>query len=182
MLNALPTFTTYQDSTIKLSILDNTMKRESKIQAIVAMLVLLFGYAALSKLKDWDESLQQWALQPVAREAVTWFAWGIPAMELLCCLLLVFDRTQRYGLYLALALMVLFTGYVGLALLGAWEQVPCSCGGVISGLGWGEHLLFNLFFTALTGAGLYLEKKQKRRRGVGRTSSTGEAAYPSGGR
>lgn len=158
------------------------MKRESKIQVIVAVLVLLFGYAALSKLKEWDASLQQLALQPVAREAVELFARGIPAVELLCCLLLVLERSRRHGLYLALALMVLFTGYVGLVLLGAWEQVPCSCGGVISSLGWEEHFVFNLFFTALAGAGLYLTEKQKWRSRTGRSASSGEAAYPSGGR
>jgi len=135
VLLPLPTFTPYPKRKTTPLRSGKTMERETIIQLAGALLVLLFGYAALAKLSEWEEFLQQLALQPVAREAVTLFAWGIPAVELFCCLLLVWERTRLQGLYLALGLMVLFTGYVGLVLLGVWEEVPCSCGGVISPLG-----------------------------------------------
>jgi hypothetical protein len=37
-----------------------------------------------------------------------------------------------------------FTGYVALVLTGIFGRIPCSCGGIVSALGWGEHLILNI--------------------------------------
>lgn len=72
---------------------------------------------------------------------------------------LVYESWRKAGLILSTALMAAFTGYVGIALLGAWEKLPCGCGSVISGMSWPEHFLFNLFFLLLSVSGLYLWHK-----------------------
>lgn len=86
----------------------------------------------------------------------------LPLLEILTILLLIGNRTNRYGIFMSTILMSLFTSYVGLALAGAWEKLPCGCGSVISGMSWTEHFIFNLAFLALSIAGIYLSNLQRR--------------------
>ncbi|MCK7559346.1 hypothetical protein MKQ70_32025 [Chitinophaga sedimenti] len=73
-------------------------------------------------------------------------AWAIPLIELAIALLLFIPRFRRVGLLAGGALMSFFTIYVGVSLLSG-EELPCSCGGVISQMNWTEHFFFNLFFS-----------------------------------
>ena len=79
--------------------------------------------------------------------------------------------TRRLGFIAAATLMLLFTFYIGYYLTFDKEQLPCSCGGVISGMTWTQHFFFNLFFTGLGIAGAVLEPSggpgsKSRRRGT----------------
>ncbi|MEB2778721.1 hypothetical protein SYJ56_25660, partial [Algoriphagus sp. D3-2-R+10] len=65
---------------------------------------------------------------------------------------------------LSVVLMILFTGYVTLVWLGFTERVPCSCGGVLSSLGWGEHLVFNLVFLGIAVWGVVREEHRDAQR------------------
>jgi len=40
-------------------------------------------------------------------------------------------------------------------------KLPCSCGGVIQKMTWGQHVIFNLFFTLLALVGIWLARKRK---------------------
>ncbi len=51
--------------------------------------------------------------------------------------------------------MASFTVYIGLVLTGLFGRVPCSCGGVLSSLGWEAHFLFNVCILALAVIGVY---------------------------
>lgn len=115
----------------------------------VALLILLFLYTALSKLLDFQAFHGQLLLQPFPRWSVVFLQWGLPAIELLACWLLLRRRTRLSGLYLSAALMAVFTGYIALVLSGAFGSIPCSCGGVLEQLSWEAHLLFNCFFVAI---------------------------------
>lgn len=128
-------------------------------EGITALLVLLFFYTALSKLLGFQAFRGQLLLQPFPEWALEYLLWGLPAIELVACGLLFFRGTRRYGLYLSTLLMAVFTGYVALVLLRFFGSIPCSCGGVLEQMGWGEHLAFNLFFLALaiTGTRLHLK-------------------------
>ncbi|GAB3832852.1 hypothetical protein GCM10028895_51130 [Pontibacter rugosus] len=155
-------------------------KVEIGTQLISLVLVVLWVYAAVSKLQEFEAFAVQLLRQPFPDGWAAVLVWALPGVELGAAALLVFRRTRGEGLLVSLGLLLLFTGYVGLAVAGVWEDLPCACGGILNSLGWGEHLVFNLIFTVLAGAGLYMWKKKKQRlRGRRRFR---EAAYRSGGR
>lgn len=114
-----------------------------------ALLILLFIYAAGSKLLSFPAFRGQLYNQSFPHGLADVLVYALPALELLAVCLLLFRRTQMAGLLLSLYLMLVFTGYIALVLLHFWNRVPCSCGGILSHMGWGSHLAFNLVFTAI---------------------------------
>jgi hypothetical protein len=88
--------------------------------------------------------------------------YALPPVELLAAVLLLFDRTQLAGFELSLGLMAAFTIYVGLAVFRVFNEVPCSCGGVINKMGWDGHFLFNIFFTLLAAFGFNITYRERR--------------------
>jgi putative oxidoreductase len=122
-------------------------KPKQLLQTIItSLLVLLWSYTALSKWAEPAEFAQSLASQPLPGQFSDMLFWMIPAAELLAAAMLLFPSTKRKGMLLSMVLLAAFTGYVSLALSGAFGQVPCSCGGALEGMGWKTHLLFNLFF------------------------------------
>ena len=97
--------------------------------------------------------------QPFPNWITPWLVWGIPLLEVLIVVLLIFDRTRLRGLYTSLVLMLAFTVYTVAVLLHAFKYVPCSCGGVIRKLTWPQHLFFNLFFVVISLLGIWLKKR-----------------------
>jgi len=75
-------------------------------------------------------------------------------------LALMFERTRLPGLIASFILMTLFTIYTGSVLLHFFAYVPCSCGGVIRKLSWPQHMVFNLFFVALSVLGIVLQRRK----------------------
>ena len=88
-------------------------------------------------------------------------SWLIPTIEMVIVMMLTIYSTRFYGLLSSLFLLIVFTMYIAGMLLSG-SHLPCSCGGVISRLSWKEHLVFNLFFMALSLAGIVLEKKESQ--------------------
>lgn len=111
------------------------------------LLVLLWGYAAFSKLAEYDRFVEQMLLAPVP--LMKFFGpllgWIIPAVELVLLGLLLWDRFRRMGLLFSLLLLLVFQGYILVMLLSGLD-LPCTCGGLISKLQWKEHLIFNAVF------------------------------------
>lgn len=126
------------------------------VRLIAAALVMLFCYTAVSKLYDVEEFRRQLANQELPGWVKGPLVWLIPGSELLFSLLLSFAVTRLAGLYGSAILMAMFTGYMALVYFGYFDRVPCSCGGVLRSMGFGVHLLFNLFFLALSLSGIYL--------------------------
>ncbi|MDB5153525.1 MAG: hypothetical protein JWR54_2276 [Mucilaginibacter sp.] len=129
---------------------------------IPALLILLFIYAAVSKLVDFDQFKAQMSNQTLPHEVTTVLIWTLPGIEMLAAILLAFERTRLAGFYLSGILMFLFTGYISLVLLDFFSRVPCSCGGIIKSLDWKMHLLFNLFFLLLIVLGIFIINRERR--------------------
>jgi putative oxidoreductase len=127
-----------------------------------ALLVLLFIYAAGSKLMDFPVFRGQLYNQAFPHGLADVLVYALPALELLAVCLLLFRRTQMAGLLLSLYLMLAFTGYIVLALLHFWDRVPCSCGGILSRMTWGSHLAFNLVFTAIALAAIRIHMTDQK--------------------
>lgn len=86
-------------------------------------------------------------------------SWGVPFLELVIVGLLWFNRYRIMALYGSFILLGLFTGYIILVLRYS-DSIPCSCGGVISALGWKDHILLNISFMVLALLGIIWSKKQ----------------------
>ncbi len=139
-----------------------TMKAIFK-STVPPLLVLLFTYAALSKLftfSAFDQQLHNQSFPDWLADFLLYFL--IPA-EIITALLLCFKRTVIVGLLCSTILLLAFTAYISLVLADYFSKAPCSCGGVLKWLGWKSHLIFNLLFTALTINSLTIHLKQEVR-------------------
>lgn len=118
-------------------------------ELVLALLVLLFAYAGVSKLWEGVEFERQLAAQPLPDWSKPPLRYGLPLLELVIAGGLLSRATRGAALVGYTLLMALLTGYIGLGLLGAFPQMPCSCGGILRGMGWKPHFYLNLFFLAL---------------------------------
>lgn len=125
------------------------MKKDHITSIISAVLILAFCYAAISKLADVRLFTAELDTHPFLRPFSGWLRWLIPGAEILICGLLCFFRTQSAGLIASLLLLTLFTGYLAIMLLTA-SDLPCSCGGIISGFSWKQHIAFNLLLAGIS--------------------------------
>jgi putative oxidoreductase len=142
------------------------MRRKIIIEIISSLLILLFLYASVSKWLAFKSFVGDMNNQPFPNWMTPWLVWGIPFIEVLIVLLLIFDRTRLSGLYASLALMLAFTIYTAAVLLHSFKYVPCSCGGVIRKLTWPQHLVFNLFFVGISVVGIILIKRIQSKNAV----------------
>jgi hypothetical protein len=153
------------------------IKNKWLIEIISALLMTLFIYAAMAKLTHYHVFVFQVGESPfklLARSA-PWIAWLIPAVELLVALSLPFNKMRLPALYASAALMVVFTIYIA-AMLISGLPLPCACGGIIGGLQWIGHLVFNSCFLTIAFVGIWLQRKQEAH--VSRRSSPAYTAGP----
>ncbi len=134
-------------------------KKSSIVEVCVFLLILLWVYAASSKLFRWHLFRFQLEGYPWIRHFAGWIVWIVPVLELgIAAALLIPGRIRRIGFYVSFCLLVIFTVYL-LLMLGLKYHLPCSCGGVIQELTWGQHVVFNLFFIVLSLMGGLFEKR-----------------------
>ena len=134
------------------------MKKDTILQLSAGLLMLLFFYTALSKVLDFKRFRFTLRTSPLIASSANILTWAIPITELVVCVLLFIPYLRLKGFYFSTLLMFLFTAYVGYMLLFS-SRLPCSCGGVISEMGWNAHLWFNLAFTILAASSIYLSKR-----------------------
>ena len=130
------------------------------ITVITYAFVLLFTYAAVSKLLDFENFRVQLAQSPLLSAYAGMVSYGVIALELLISLLLLIPQTRKAALYASFVLMVAFTVYIYL-ILNYSDFVPCSCGGILEKLGWKEHLVFNIIMVGLACIALFWVKKER---------------------
>lgn len=133
-----------------------------KIPWMVSLLiVLLFVYAAVSKLLDFETFEIQLGQSPLLSAFAAWVSWGVILIELLTACLLMFDKTRHLGLYIAFSLMVMFTAYIYI-ILNYSDFVPCACGGILEKMGWTQHLWFNIIVCGLIILALFITDISKK--------------------
>lgn len=128
------------------------------------LLVLLFLYASVSKYVDFKGFKDAMHNQPFPLWLSNFFIWTVPPFEILISFAIVSHfiragKIRKYGLYGSLFLMSAFTLYTLLVLAHTFGRVPCSCGGIINGLKWWQHSIFNLFFVGVSLLALRLGRK-----------------------
>lgn len=137
------------------------MTRKITLEIISALLVLLWVYAAISKLIDYSTFKVQLGKSPLLTQFAGFVAIAVPLIELLISGALIVPKYRLIGLYGSLFMLVMFTAYL-IAILNFSYYIPCSCGGILSGLSWNTHIVFNLAFAALAVIGIVIITKHKK--------------------
>lgn len=135
-----------------------SLKRTTIVEAIAALYILLFVYTGINKIIAIDTLKYILKDYPLIGIYPTLIAWGLPVIELMVSVLLFIPKTRKVGLYSSLFLMIGFTSYL-IYMLTFTTQLPCTCGGMLKELSWGQHLIFNIFFITLGVLGIRLYKR-----------------------
>ncbi|KQT24780.1 tellurium resistance protein TerC [Chryseobacterium sp. Leaf405] len=122
--------------------------------------VLLFCYAAISKMLDFENFQIQIGQSPLLSAYAGVVSYGVIIAEIAIVLLLIIRSTRLYGLYLSTALMTAFTVYIYL-ILNYSEFIPCSCGGILEKLSWNQHLIFNVLCVVLGLLSTFMYEKNR---------------------
>ena len=145
------------------------------VEIICLLFVLLFVYAAISKLLDFEHFRVQLGQSPLLSAFAGWIVWLVPGVELLIALLLLIPKYKKTGIYAAFALMIMFSAYIFIVLHYS-SFVPCSCGGILEKMSWNTHLLFNILFVVLAAAAILMHDgtaAKKNPKGTFRTAIIG---------
>ncbi len=134
------------------------MKRKPTVNFISAFFIFLFTYTATSKLAAFASFQSTLGKLPVVGSFSPVLAVLLPLSELVIVALLFFPATRRAGARASFAIILLFTTYIGWAIL-LDVKLPCSCGGILQSLNWRQHLLLNLFLTLLAWIMVSMQKK-----------------------
>lgn len=127
--------------------LNNNIKQVI-IELICFLYVLLFVYAAVSKLIDFENFQVQLGQSPLLSAFAWWVSGLVPIIELGIVVLLAIPKCRTLGLFASLSLMTMFTSYIFIVLHFS-AFVPCSCGGILEKMSWNTHLVFNCAFVVL---------------------------------
>lgn len=128
------------------------------LNIISGLFILLFTYAAVSKLADYQKFQVELGKSPMLTSFAGIVAWLVPAIEILISISLLFSRWQLRAMYASYTMMVLFTSYL-ITTLQFSDYVPCTCGGVLQDLTWQTHIVFNCGFIVLSIVGVLIHKQ-----------------------
>ncbi|SHE46535.1 MauE/DoxX family redox-associated membrane protein [Pedobacter caeni] len=135
--------------------------KQSVYQILLSVVFILFWlYSAGFKLYDFGAFKQEMHRQVFPAELSNLLSFTVPASEIIIAALLVNAVTRGIGMILSFLLMLAFTTYTGLALLGVYSTTPCNCIGLLGEkASWGDNFMLNLVITLIATAGLILTFK-----------------------
>lgn len=89
---------------------------------------------------------------PLMKLAAPYLGLAVPSAELFIAVGLAIGffspKIRLIAMEAALLLLIAFEIYISLMLLSG-SHLPCTCGGIISTMGWKQHLVFNAFFITI---------------------------------
>ena len=129
--------------------------------AVSIFFVILFCYAAISKVLDFENFQSQISESALLNRFSDFLSYIIIVVEFLISGLLCYRKTRSIGLISSVVLMLFFTGYIAL-ILSTSDNLPCSCGGILEKMSWLQHLYFNIGCVSLSVIALGLNLKYSR--------------------
>lgn len=127
------------------------MKKFFLADAIPILLIILFTYTATSKFLDYNKFVFQMKLAPLPlmKLLAPILGWLVPTAEIITAIYLGIGFFNSFlkvkGLFFSVVLLFIFELYI-VSMLLSGSQLPCTCGGIISTMGWTQHVIFNAFF------------------------------------
>ncbi|WP_157967278.1 MULTISPECIES: MauE/DoxX family redox-associated membrane protein [Chryseobacterium] len=113
------------------------------VEWISYFFILLFCYAAISKILDFEKFQDQISASPLLNGFSQFLPYTIIIVEVLIAGLLCYRKTRNIGLVGSFVLMLVFTGYI-ILIISTRNNLPCSCGGILEKMSWNQHLYFNM--------------------------------------
>ncbi|MCF6142402.1 hypothetical protein L1S34_13985 [Flavobacterium sp. K77] len=132
------------------------------LEIVCFLYIVLFTYASISKLIDFENFQTQLGQSPLLSAYSTSISFLVIFVELGLVFALSVRVYRIMALCLSVGLMAIFTTYI-ILILNFSSFIPCSCGGILEKLGWTEHLIFNLFFIVIGSCGVLLHQFEKKR-------------------
>ncbi|MFL9835552.1 MauE/DoxX family redox-associated membrane protein [Chryseobacterium terrae] len=120
--------------------------------------MLLFCYASVSKIMDFENFQVQIGQSPLLSAYAGVISYGVILVEVVIVIFLSIKKLRTIGLYGSTSIMSAFTIYIFL-ILNYSDFVPCSCGGILESLGWTEHLFFNLFCVIIGAIAVFISER-----------------------
>ena len=97
---------------------------------LVATFALLFGSAAVHKLRDWRRFDEIFAAYGVVPAISRWrLSWLVPALELAVAVGLLADVTRPYAVFVGFMLLLAYAAAIGINLKRGRRDLACGCGG-----------------------------------------------------
>jgi len=136
-------------------------KKVILVETVTALFILLFVYAATSKIIDFEKFNVELGKSPMLNFFPGTVAIAVPVIEFGIVILLIVKRFQYFALYCSFSLMVMFSVYIFIILKFS-SYIPCSCGGILENMTWIQHLFFNIVFVVLGGVAILIYPLNKR--------------------
>lgn len=135
--------------------------KKNIVEIICFLFIVLFIYAAVSKLLDFKNFQAQLGQSPLLSAYTGFISFAVILLEIIIALLISIPKTRLVGLFGAFSLMVMFTAYI-LIITNYSYYVPCSCGGILQNMEWKGHLVFNICFTFLSIMAVFFQIDSRR--------------------
>lgn len=159
-------------STYKTYLPKITISIAAQLFIISMAFIILFGSTGYDKIQhpqDFAAAMNKSKpLQPFARV----LSYAIPLIELITVFMLGFPdlrkgknkqmKITKIGLWSSFILMSLFTFYTAFILVRYAKNLPCSCGGILRGFTWKQHLIINIGFLLLAIRAIFLLRKERK--------------------
>lgn len=123
------------------------------IQIFLMVFWLYVGVEKLWNLQGFHSALLR---QPFPDSWADVLYRSLPMAELGIGLLFIFQRGKRPAFLFSALLLLIFSIYITLGLIGVYAERPCGCASVLNGLTWEWHLVVNLALFGLSILGWYL--------------------------
>lgn len=137
------------------------MKKNTIIEIICLLFIILFVYAAGSKMMDYENFRIELGKSPILTTFADWIAWMVPSIEIAIAVMLSVPRWRLTALYASFSLMAAFSAYI-VAILNFSDYIPCSCGGILQNMSWKQHLVFNIGFMLLALLAILIDPSPSR--------------------
>lgn len=135
---------------------------KTRVVAIISyFFILLFCYASISKIIDFENFRLQMSESPLLSSYARFTSYAVIITELIIAGLLCYQKTRNTGMIGSFILMLIFTGYIAL-ILSVKDNLPCSCGGILEKMSWNQHLYFNMGCVVLSLIALGLNLRYSR--------------------
>ncbi len=122
---------------------------KNRLVAIIGYLfILLFVYAAVSKILEFKNFQAQLGQSPLLSAFTGFISYAVLTVEIIIAIALSIPKSRLIGLYAAFLMMIMFTAYI-VVILNYSSFIPCSCGGILEKMEWKGHLIFNVAFCLL---------------------------------
>jgi|GEM_PF-2821922 len=148
----------------------------ANIHMAAFLLIAMFSLFLIKALRHFDDYQIKFLLQLFSEQPARVLSYAVPVSLGIAILLLFEPRLRLFGFYYSLALLGIFSAYIGLALMMPPSIRPCSCISAIKGISWQNQLKFNLDFLLIAFIGIILKRwnpqQQKERASPSRRLST----------